>query len=332
MKSFAIPLLFISLLSSAQENVQTFSEISLLKMLKTQKAESGLVIVKELSTGKEIASIGYSSRKDKNGLVVYKKDTNLVNTYMEPGALIMPISAAILMDQFGVTLQDTVDLEGGETVIYGIKVLDSEKHGEGKVNLNTVLSMSSNVGMAKLMSKHILLGSDLFKNQLERYLQTNLLKLPNFESQRTIAYAAFGYGLMLTPNELLTFYERVSKNDASLFNNPSTLAQTQKALLNVTKEGTAQWLMKNSKVDMGIKTATTLALGKNGYLTKQYYAAMAGYAPFVNPKYACIVVIKCKPKAAEYYSAEVAGPVFKQIMEKLSHQIIQFQNKNLLNE
>ncbi len=315
MKSIAIPLLFISLLSSAQENIQSFSEISLLKMLKSQKAESGLVIVKELSTGREVASIGYSAKKVNKGLVVYKRDTNLVNTYIEPGALIMPISSAILMDHFGVTLQDTVDLEGGETVIDGIKVLDSEKHGEGKVNLNTVLSMSSNVGMAKLMTKHVLIGSDLFKNQLERYLQTNLLKLPNFESQRSIAYAGFGYGFMLTPNELLTYYERVAKNDASLFNNPGTLAQIQKALLNVTKEGTAQGLMMNSKVDMGIKTATTLAVGKNGYLAKQYYATMAGYAPFDNPKYACIVVIKCKPKAPEYYSAKVAGPVFKEIMQ-----------------
>ncbi len=42
---------------------------------------------------------------------------------------------------------------------------------------------------------------------------------------------------------------------------------------------------------------------------------MDGYAPFDNPKYACIVVIKCKPKAPEYYSAKVAGPVFKEIMQ-----------------
>ncbi len=42
---------------------------------------------------------------------------------------------------------------------------------------------------------------------------------------------------------------------------------------------------------------------------------MDGYAPFDNPKYACIVVIKCKPKAAEYYSAKIADPVFKEIMQ-----------------
>ena len=318
MRFLLLSFLFLSLTAYPQVNIQSLSESSLLRMLKAQKAVSGLVIVKEIATGKEIALAGYTAEKRKNGQQDYLTDTLLFDALIEPGALIMPISAAILMDHFGVTLADTVDLEGGSTVIDGFKVFDSERYSEQNVSLNSVISLSSNVGIAKLTSKYLEFDSNLYLNSLKKYIGTNKSIPPEFKSKSNLAFASFGYGLMLSPSQILKFYERVGKNDSALFNNANTLIQTKKALLKVTKEGTAQGLMIDSEVDMGIKTATTLALDKNGYKSKQYFASIVGYAPFDNPKYACIVIIKCRPNASQYYGATVAGPVFKEIMNQLS--------------
>lgn len=313
-----IPLLLLGFVANAQNNIQTISETALLKMLKKHAAVNGLVIVKEVATGKEVVSVGFTAKKNKSGAVYYAKDSSLKNTMMEPGGLIVPMSAAILMDNFGVQLSDTVDLEEGETIIGSSKVLDAELHGYRTVPLKQVIAEASNVGIAKLSVKHLVLGSDLFINSLKSYLQSDDFLYSINESLSNLAYVSFGYGIMMSPAQILSFYNRLAVNDQSLFKNSSTLVQTKQALLEVTENGTAMNLLKDSKTKMATKTATTIALGKNGYADKQYYASIVGFAPYDNPKYTCIVIIKNKPRAVQYYGAQVAGPVFKEIMEELN--------------
>ena len=48
-----------------------------------------------------------------------------------------------------------------------------------------------------------------------------------------------------------------------------------------------------------------------------YQSSFAGYFPADNPQYTCVVVIKNKPHAAIFYGAAVAGPVFKEIADRL---------------
>ena len=60
-----------------------------------------------------------------------------------------------------------------------------------------------------------------------------------------------------------------------------------------------------------------VANGKRGYSDHIYQSSFAGYFPLNNPKYSIIVVIKNKPFAKKYYGASVAGPVFKEISDKL---------------
>ena len=60
-----------------------------------------------------------------------------------------------------------------------------------------------------------------------------------------------------------------------------------------------------------------MANGKHGYADHIYQSSFAGYFPAKNPKYSCIVVIKNKPHAVKYYGGAVAGPVFKEIADKL---------------
>jgi cell division protein FtsI (penicillin-binding protein 3) len=311
-------MLLLGFVANAQNNIQTISETALLKILKKQAAVNGLVIVKEVATGKEIVSVGFTAKKNKTGAVYYAKDASLKDAMMEPGGLIVPMSAAILMDNFGVQLSDTVDLEEGKTIIGSTSVLDAERHGYKNVPLNQVIAKASNVGIAKLSVKHLVLGSDLYINSLKSYLQSDDFLYSTNESLSNLAYASFGYGIMMSPAQILNFYNRVAANEPNLFKNETTLVQTKQALLEVSENGTTMNLLHGSKTKIASKTGTTLALGKNGYKDKQYYASIVGFAPYHNPRYTCIVIIKNKPHAVQYYGAQVAGPVFKEIMDALN--------------
>ena len=46
-------------------------------------------------------------------------------------------------------------------------------------------------------------------------------------------------------------------------------------------------------------------------------SSFAGYFPAEDPLYTCVVVIRNKPFAKKFYGAAVAGPVFKEIADKL---------------
>lgn len=69
---------------------------------------------------------------------------------------------------------------------------------------------------------------------------------------------------------------------------------------------------------MAGKTGTT----QKNYVEKNpdklaYISSFAGYFPADNPKYSCIVVIHEPDKEEGYYGADVSGPVFKSMAQKI---------------
>jgi cell division protein FtsI (penicillin-binding protein 3) len=86
----------------------------------------------------------------------------------------------------------------------------------------------------------------------------------------------------------------------------------------VVKRGTAAKLYSKD-FSMAGKTGTAAAgYGTNGGSDKYYISSFVGYFPAENPKYSCIVVVH-KPNTSKnnYYGADVAGPVFKRIAQKI---------------
>jgi cell division protein FtsI (penicillin-binding protein 3) len=86
------------------------------------------------------------------------------------------------------------------------------------------------------------------------------------------------------------------------------------------------WLKKvlaqkfySKEFSMAGKTGTAQAnYAKNGGSEKHYISSFVGYFPADKPKYSCIVVVH-EPDASRnnYYGADVAGPVFKRIAQKI---------------
>ena len=89
-------------------------------------------------------------------------------------------------------------------------------------------------------------------------------------------------------------------------------------LENVVKRGTAK-SMYSRDFSMAGKTGTAQAnYGSNGGVNKHYVSSFVGFFPVDKPEYTCIVVIH-KPNTinGNYYGADVAGPVFKKIAQKI---------------
>ena len=87
----------------------------------------------------------------------------------------------------------------------------------------------------------------------------------------------------------------------------------------VVKNGTGKAL-SNSIFPIAGKTGTAQLLVNGSYKDSQknatYQASFVGYFPSDKPKYSCIVVVSA-PSAGEYYGAQVAGPVFKDVADKV---------------
>jgi cell division protein FtsI (penicillin-binding protein 3) len=161
----------------------------------------------------------------------------------------------------------------------------------------------------------------------------------------TLPMMSIGYEVRLTPLQVLTFYNAVA-NDGKMvkprfvkeirehgetikkFNkeiiNPAicskpTIKKAQELLKGVVENGTAKNL-RDANFEIAGKTGTAqIANKKYGYTKKSkisYQASFVGYFPADDPKYSCIVVVN-SPSDQVYYGNVVAGPVFKEIADKV---------------
>jgi cell division protein FtsI (penicillin-binding protein 3) len=163
-------------------------------------------------------------------------------------------------------------------------------------------------------------------------------------SNISLPWMAFGYGVSVTPMQTLAFYNAVANNGVMVkpqfvseikeWNktivkmekevlNPKicsteTLLKVKEVLKNVVKKGTGSKLYSKD-FSMAGKTGTAqVDYGKNGGAGQYYASSFVGYFPADNPKFSCIVVVH-KPSTVNnnYYGADVAGPVFKRIAQKI---------------
>jgi cell division protein FtsI (penicillin-binding protein 3) len=251
-----------------------------------------------------------------------------------------------------------IDTENGELDFYGFKVRDSRKGGYGQINAMDIFRLSSNTGMVKIISEAYKNQSEKFVNRLFNMGLNNSLNMeikgePNPKIPHpldsswnglSLPWMSYGYGVSLTPLQILSFYNAVandgimvkptfleSSNKLGSLNidpfktqiiNPNicskeTLSIVQKMLYDVVhhKNGTAKNIKSNN-----IKIAGKTGTAQVGYGTDNvdYISSFVGYFPADKPRYSCVIVINKPNKNKGYYGSEVAAPVFKRIAEKIS--------------
>ena len=164
-------------------------------------------------------------------------------------------------------------------------------------------------------------------------------------SGTSLPWMSIGYEIHLTPLQILTFYNAVA-NDGKMVKpklvthinqrgqtikeiktdviNPSicsknTIKMAKQMLEGVVENGTAKNL-KAANFKIAGKTGTAqIANKKGGYKSEaktSYQASFVGYFPADAPKYSCIVVVSA-PSTKGYYGNVVAGPIFKEVADKI---------------
>ncbi len=165
-------------------------------------------------------------------------------------------------------------------------------------------------------------------------------------SKVTLPFMAHGYELLMTPLQVLGFYNAVAnggkyvrprlvkalKDHSQLVKvykpevlkhsicSNETLEKAQMLLEGVVEHGTASNLISSQYKIAGKTGTAVIAQGDQGYLAqngkKEYRASFVGYFPAEDPTYSCIVVIT-RPNMGVYYGNRVAGAVFREIADKV---------------
>lgn len=237
-----------------------------------------------------------------------------------------------------------------------IKDSDYGQISRGEITVKEIFEYSSNVGVAKIITECYENDPKKYVDRVYSFGVNKPLGIeipgegaPFFKYPgnkdwwgTTLAWMSYGYETKMTPLQILNFYNAVANDgkmvkprivreisengavekrfDIKLLNpkiaSGSTIGKAQKMLEGVCESGTGRGL-KNPYFKIAGKTGTAqISADASGYKKGMYLASFAGYFPADNPKYSVIVMFN-SPRGGTYYGGSVAGPVFKEIAEKI---------------
>lgn len=344
------------IITTIDVNIQDVAENSLETQLKIHNAESGCAILMEVATG-EIRAIANlrkgidgNYREDFNSAI--GQSTEPGSTFklasllaaMEDGFVdpddSVDTHGGIVYWTSGRPMKDSH--EGGYGKISVRKAFEvSSNVGISKI-ISKYYSKNPQSFVDRLRKMHV---GDPLELQIEGEGRPLVKDTKNKSwSKTTLPYMSIGYECKMTPLQVLALYNTVANNGRmvkprfvkeirqkgqmvksfpveviadSIFS-AGTIQKARQLLEGVVQNGTAKNL-KHSDYRIAGKTGTARIANNNaGYENGgvRYQASFVGYFPADNPKYSCMVVVYA-PSNDVYYAAEVAGPIFKEIADKV---------------
>ena len=342
------------IVSTIDVYIQDIAHHALLKQLEYYQADHGCVIVMEAKTGaiRAISNLG----RTENGSY-YEAVNYAIGEKHEPGSTFKLAGLLALLEHGKADTATVYDTNGGVVKFYDRRVRDSKHGGYGKISLARGIEVSSNTVITQAINEAYKSNPTEFVSYIEKLGMDKPIGIPIVGeatpyipkpgkkgwSGVALPWMAFGYGLSLTPLQTLTLYNAVANNgemvkpmfvsevkeynktiesfDKQVINpqiaSPEVIAKVQAILANVVKKGTGRKLY-SPNFSMAGKTGTAqVNYGKGKGRDMYYSSSFAGYFPAENPKYSCIVVIHKPDRSKSYYGADVSGPVFKRIAQKI---------------
>ena len=336
-------------------NIQDIAHHALLEQLEKYKADHGCVVVMETKTGeiKAISNLG----RNKDGYYYERLNYAVGESHEPGSTFkLMAITAALedkvidtsdivdtkngILTFYGKKVRDSKN--GG----YGKISIARAFEVSSNTGIVTAIDQHYNKNPKKFVER-------LYKMNLDHKLDLPIIGegepiIPHPDNKKrwsgiALQWMAYGYGVSFTPLQTLTFYNAIA-NDGEMVKpqflkevkefdktivpfkkevinaqicSKSTVAKVKQLLKNVVEKdhGTGHGLY-SPNFSMAGKTGTC----QKDYVNKDklnYISSFAGFFPAENPKYSCIVVIHEPDKSVGYYGADVSGPVFKKIAQKI---------------
>ncbi len=339
-------------------NIQDIAENALHKALQEHDADHGCAIVMEVKTGaiRAIANLGRTPEGKWWEIFNYA-----IGERVEPGSVFKLASfMALLEDGYIEDFQQKVPVYGGRVKFYKDELVDAIAHGRDSMTVQEVFALSSNVGTATMVQRFYGAArrASVFVERLREFgldqptgievggEEPPYIKTPGDRKARwsgtTLPWMSIGYEVLLTPLQILTFYnavanggrrmkpylvERIERHGkpvkvfqpVTLDNriaSRSTIQRAQALLREVVNSGTARNI-RPTLYSIAGKTGTT-QLNYHKFRARRgirHQASFCGFFPAERPVYSCIVVIS-EPKRGGYHGAEAAAPVFRAVADK----------------
>jgi len=325
--------------------LQKASFNSLSKQVSKWKAKKGFAIVMNVNNGRILSLVTVPSY-DPNKFWQY--DSELFRGWysqdlFEPGSTFKPINLALALEE-KIIQKDGVVEDIGKINVGGWTLSNWDKKGNGFIDYPTVLQVSSNVGMVKIMQNlDPTIYWDWLKNLgINKNLETDLfestagqLKRKDLFVKQSIepAVTSFGKGFSISPLKLLqlhaalanggfevtphvtsTFKERFNKKPKKQFFSQEVSKTVLEWMESVVDKGSGSGV-KIEGYRIAGKTGTSQK-ALNGSYTSKKVCSFVATLPVNDPKYAVLVVVD-EPSKSYAYGSTVAVPVAKEIIESL---------------
>ena len=334
-------------------NIQDIAHHALLAQLEEYEADHGCVVVMETKTGeiRAISNLGRTKSGYYSELLNYA-----VGESHEPGSTFKVMALMAALEDKLVDTSTVIDTKLGYKQFYGRGIYDTHGHGKIsvaralEVSSNIGIATIIDDGYSKNPKKFI---DYLKKWKLNEPLGLPIIGegkpvIPEpgdkIWSKNALPSMAYGYNLRLTPLQTLTFYNAIAndgvmvkprfirevkeldkvvetfgeKNINKKISSEKTLNEVRAILKHVVDRGTGRSLYSpNFSMAGKTGTARTEYWMDDWDENRRYISSFVGYFPAENPKYSCIVVIHKPSNKKGFYGADVSGPVFKKIAQKI---------------
>ncbi len=344
--------------TSIDIEIQDVAENALKKCLVENDALQGCVVLMDVKSGfvEVMASLSYNEKKNE-----YEEAYNFALRHnVEPGSTFKAVTMLTLLENdphFDIDRKlnlGTTDYK----VFHRRTMRDSHRvtDDEGNVTIRSAFEQSSNIAFATLVTEAFEQNPDryidlIYKTKINEPLNLDIKgeAKPDIKttkdkrwSKLSLPWMSIGYEVMLTPIQILTFYNAIANDgvmvkpqfvkeirhgnevrqvfDTIVINeriaSENTISTLQTLLKGVVENGTAKSMSKLGFSVAGKTGTAQISQGSSGYNKKNYTATFVGYFPADNPKYSCIIVVS-NPRGKRYYGSSVSGPVFKELAEKV---------------
>jgi cell division protein FtsI (penicillin-binding protein 3) len=337
-------------------NVQDVAETALRKQLEKNNAHHGCAVLMEVKTGDIKAIVNLEKDEDGQYRELYNyaigESTEPGSTFKVPSLMaaleekVIDLDDTVDTDHGKYKVYDKI-IHDTEEKGYGKITVKQVLEVSSNVGVSKIIYENFKGREKDFIDR-------LYKMGLNKPLGIEIkgevapdIKYPGdkYWSGISLAMISHGYEIRLTPLQILAFYNAIANNGKMMkprfvkevryrgnvikrFNTEvlnssicsgSTIRKTKEMLEGVVEQGTAKNL-NNSIYKIAGKTGTAqIAQNKYGYRRSKgvsYQASFVGYFPADDPQYTCIVVVN-SPSNWVYYGNVVAGPVFKEIADKV---------------
>lgn len=316
--------------------------------------EFGTCVLMEVATGDVKAIVSLTRVADGSFQEIQNK---AISNLMEPGSVFKPMSFLVAFNDGYLHLDDAVNTGNGQHEMHGRVMKDHNwrSGGYGTLTARQCIQKSSNVGVSTFIDRFYGKDPQKFVDGIKAtgVADDMHIPLPGYAKPRIsnpsssrwsktdLPWMSIGYVTQIPPISTLTFYNGIANNGrmmqprfvkAILRNGevvqaydpvvvrehmakPEAVKDIQTCLREVVTLGVGK--KAGSKlVHTAGKTGTAQVWTAAGR-SAAYLVSFAGFFPFENPKYSCIV---CINKTGAASGGGQCGPVFKRIAEGVMAQ------------